>query len=77
MTRAQALRHVLSGACLKRAIIIMLVVGTILNIINQGETLMKGGDIDWAKGILTFLVPFCVACFSAWGSVLDKGKTAS
>ena len=42
-----------------------LVVGTILNLINQGDALLGGGPLDWTKIVLTFAVPYCVATYGA------------
>ena len=44
---------------------VALVVGVILNGINQGDVLLGGGKIDWAKMALTFLVPYFVATYGA------------
>lgn len=74
MTGAEALRLALSGRRLLRSLCVMLVVGSILNIINQGEIIFYGGEIAWIKGILTFIVPFCVSTFSARGSVLESAR---
>jgi hypothetical protein len=41
------------------------VVGTILNLINQGDVLFAGEPLDWTKLILTYLVPYCVATYGA------------
>ncbi|MGZ8984635.1 MAG: nitrate/nitrite transporter NrtS [Methylotenera sp.] len=44
---------------------ISLVVGTILNLINQGPSLFQGEPISWPHLLLNFLVPYCVASYSA------------
>ena len=43
-----------------------LVVGTILNLINQGDVILNGhwDSIHWPKLILTYCVPYCVAVFA-------------
>jgi len=43
-----------------------LVVGTILNLINQGDSIMGGNWelIHWPKLLLTYCVPYCVAVFA-------------
>ena len=43
-----------------------LIVGTILNLINQGDVILNWGlgPIHWPKLILTFCVPYCVAVFA-------------
>ncbi|MEM7016866.1 MAG: nitrate/nitrite transporter NrtS, partial [Pseudomonadota bacterium] len=44
-----------------------LVVGTVLNLINQGDVILMGqwDGIHWGKLLLTYLVPFCVSVYSA------------
>lgn len=59
---------------------VALVVGCILNLINQGDLLLAGqfSDVNWAKFMLTFCVPFCVSVYSATISRLrfDPGVRA-
>lgn len=52
---------------LLRAIKIALVVGLILNIINQGEHLLTLSfeEINYYKFFITFLVPFSVSMYTA------------
>lgn len=45
----------------RRACLVALVVGTVLNLINQGEIIFTGGGIDATKLVLTYLVPFFVS----------------
>jgi len=51
----------------KKAIKIAIVVGIILNLINQGEYLihLDFANINFFKAGLTFLVPFCVSMYTA------------
>lgn len=49
----------------KRSLVVALMVGTALNLINQGDALLQGGDINWTKLILTFIVPYCVSTYGA------------
>ena len=65
MTFGQALRTALSGAYLRRSLLVMLVVGSILNVINQGDALFHAGAVNMPKLLLTYLVPFCVATYGA------------
>ena len=51
----------LSDGVPRRSLIVALVVGTILNLINQGDVLLNGGDISFTKILLTYAVPYCVA----------------
>lgn len=49
----------------KRSLFVALIVGTILNVINQGDVLLARGDVNVAKIVFTFLVPYCVATYGA------------
>jgi len=60
----------LTKSLMKRAIVInalriSLVVGTILNAINQGPEFVRGLEIAWGQVLLNFFVPYCVASYSA------------
>src|SRR5215813_9883075 len=48
-----------------RSLGVALIVGTILNLINQADPLFSGGRLNFAKIILTFAVPYCVATYGA------------
>ena len=49
----------------RRAFWVAAVVGTILNLINQGDAIVAGGPINIVKLLLTFAVPYCVATYGA------------
>jgi hypothetical protein len=49
----------------RRSLIIAAIVGTILNVINQGDALFGGGGIVAWKLVLTYCVPYCVATYGA------------
>ena len=49
----------------RRALYVALLVGTVLNLINQGDALVSGKPLDWLKLALTFLVPYCVSTHGA------------
>ena len=57
-----------------RALKIALVVGVILNLINQGEKIFifAFDDINYYKFFLTFLVPFAVSMYTAISMKLRK-----
>jgi hypothetical protein len=66
MTRLQsALALAFSGGIPRRAFIVALTVGSVLNLINQGDALLAGGALNVWKLILTFLVPYCVSTHGA------------
>jgi hypothetical protein len=54
-----------SADIMRRAVVVALVVGLLLNLINQGDALIAGRPLDWWKLILTFLVPYCVSTHGA------------
>lgn len=47
------------------AIKVAIVVGTILNLINQGGRLFDGLPLSWFHVGLNYLVPYCVSSYSA------------
>jgi len=49
----------------RRALIISLVAGTLLNCINQIPDLMAGEPLNIWKLLLTYLVPYCVSLYSS------------
>lgn len=49
----------------RNALRVALVVGTVLNVINQGDAIFNGGPISWLHVALNFVVPYCVASYSA------------
>ncbi len=59
------LRIVCSARIAHCALRVALVVGTVLNLINQGGAILAGNSIVWFHLILNYLVPYCVASYSA------------
>ena len=47
------------------ALRVSLVVGSILNMLNQGTEIWAGVDISWGHIFMNYLVPYCVASYSA------------
>ena len=74
MNRAEALRAVLRPPIVVRSLWVAVVVGTILNLINQGDRLVAGAPLDWGKLVLTFIVPFLVASFGAWSALASRAS---
>ena len=60
-----ALKIAVSGAGFRRAVVVALVVGSVLNIINQGDAVLKDGHVNIVKLLLTYLVPFFVCVYGA------------
>jgi hypothetical protein len=48
-----------------RAFWVAVIVGSVLNIINQGDALFSGAHINWSKLALTYAVPFIVSTHGA------------
>ena len=59
------LQTALQPHIVRNAVKIALVVGSVLNLINQGEALWRGSGVSWPHVLLNFLVPYCVASYSA------------
>ena len=49
----------------RRSFVAALAVGTILNLINQGDALFAGRRLDRLKIVLTYIVPYCVTTYGA------------
>ena len=62
-----------SKPIISRAIKIALVVGTVLNLINQGEALfsLEGDNIHLLKFLLTYFVPYSVTTYTATALKLE------
>lgn len=63
-----ALRRTLSKPVVLRCFTVSLVVGSILNAINQGDAFIDGRPVNVAKLILTYAVPYLVASFGAYSA---------
>lgn len=68
------MRLILSARIAKSALRVALVVGTALNLINQGEHILAGNDISWFHLLLNYFVPYCVASYSAARNQLMRGE---
>jgi hypothetical protein len=68
MEAREAARRSLTGPALRRSLIVAAVVGTALNLINQGPELLAGHwPVVW-KLVLTYLVPFLVASYGSYAA---------
>jgi len=72
-----ALRAALAWPVVKRSLLIMAVVGSILNIINQGDAIISNAAINWWKISLTYCVPFCVSTYGAFWAFMTVNKEQS
>lgn len=44
---------------------VSLLVGTVLNLVNQGPELLSHKGISWPRIAMNYIVPYCVATYSA------------
>lgn len=65
MTMKDLLRAAGSRPIAANALRISLVVGTVLNLINQGRAIVAGSGVSWWHVLLNYGVPYCVASYSA------------
>jgi len=64
-------RRWLREALTSRSLLVALLVGSVLNLINQGDTLL-GGTVSWSKILLTYFVPLAVVSYGAAGRRRDR-----
>jgi type IV secretory pathway TrbD component len=63
--RPSVLRLALQPGIARAALKVSLVVGTLLNVINNGEQLWSGHGVNIWRVALNFVVPYCVSSYSA------------
>ena len=67
-----ACRCAISDGVPGRSLYVALIVGTVLNLINQGDALLGMASINWLKLILTYFVPYAVCTYGAVSYQLKK-----
>jgi hypothetical protein len=72
VTLKLACRCAFSDGVPRRSFFVALVVGTVLNLINQGDALFGAVPINWFKIILTYFVPYAVCTYGAVSLQLRK-----
>jgi len=60
-----ACRYALADGIPRRSFYLAIVVGTILNLINQGDAIFGSASINWLKLLLTYVVPYLVGTYGA------------
>lgn len=70
-------KSAMSGPHLRNSLIVMGVVGTVLNLINQGDVLTGTSRLEIPKLILTYLMPFLVVSFGTWSALCQAAKEAA
>jgi hypothetical protein len=61
-----------SAVVVKLALRTSVIVGSLLNLINQGDALFGHAQLDAFKLALTYCVPYCVATYSATSITLKR-----
>ena len=65
----EALRLTFAWQALRRSLIVAVLVGSALNLINQGAEMFAGNwPVTW-KLALTYLVPFLVASYGSYAAL--------
>jgi len=62
------LRRTLRWPVLRQCLLIMVLVGTLLNMINQGEAILALDGVNWVKAGMTYCVPFFVSLYGAYSA---------
>lgn len=68
----EALRQTFATPIIKRSLVVAVVVGTVLNAINQGPEIWHGEDVVVWKLAMTYCVPFLVASYGAWSALCSR-----
>jgi hypothetical protein len=64
----EALRRTFAASSIRRSLTVALVIGTVLNGINQGPEMLSGHWPVWWKVVLTYFVPFAVASYGSYAA---------
>lgn len=59
-------------ATLRRSVKVALVVGTILNLINQSNGIFGAAEFHIVQALLTYCVPFCVSTYAASVAEIER-----
>lgn len=72
-----ACHYAVSEGVPRRSLWVALIVGTILNLINQADVLLSGQRLDFAKLMLTYIVPYLVSTYGAVSFRLHAARPAA
>lgn len=64
----QALARTFTWDSVRRSLWVALIIGTVLNAINQGPEILSGNWPIWWKLVLTYFVPFAVASYGSYAA---------
>lgn len=76
-TRSSFLAIAKRPSIVKRSLIIAVIVGTVLNVINQGDVVMGSATFNLFKCLLTYVVPYCVATYGAVSALQAQQRQQS
>ena len=68
-SRRDALRQTFAWRSVRRSLAVALIIGTVLNTINQGTEMWQGDLPVWWKLLLTYFVPFAVASYGSYAAL--------
>ena len=68
----QALKRTFAWHSIRRSLTVAALVGTVLNLVNQGDAVLNGGTIVWWKLLLTYFVPFAVASYGGYAALRSR-----
>jgi len=68
LSTREALRRTFAGPAVRRSLTVALVIGSVLNAINQGPEIFTGHWPVWWKLVLTYFVPFAVASYGSYAA---------
>jgi hypothetical protein len=66
--------YAISDGVPRRSLYVAFIVGTVLNLINQGDALLGMASINWWKLFLTYCVPYVVCTYGAVSYQLKKAN---
>ncbi len=69
MQNSDALKKTFAWPTVRRSLLVAAVVGSALNLINQGDALFGHAEIVLWKLLLTYFVPFAVASYGSYAAL--------
>ena len=67
-SRQESLAKTFAWPSVRRSLTVTVVIGTVLNAINQGPEILCGHWPIWWKLLLTYFVPFAVASYGSYAA---------
>lgn len=71
----EALRRTFAWISVRRSLAVAVVIGTILNTINQGPEILAGHWPIWWRLVLTYFVPFAVTSYGSYAAFRSSDLT--